>query len=197
MGGDYDNCRTAVTPDGLPGLALKVRRRHSPGCPAYKRPSRPEAEGRYALPRHELGLDVIAAGGAVRHAEHRPVPVSRSYWAGLFPCYGVADLPRTNDALEQSFGAHRYHGRRASGRKGASPALVLRGAGRVIAAAAPRARPYTAEELATAEREDWQQLRQELGRRRQRRTGRTRFRRNPQVFLNQLEQKLFQLPLLS
>lgn len=137
-----------------------------------------------AMSRHGQRLETL--GGAVAHF----LKVTRSYWAGLFPCYEVADLPRTNNALEQLFGAHRYHERRASGRKGASPALVLRGAARVIAAAATRERPYTARELATARREDWQRLRQELDTRRQRRTERTRFRRDPQAFLNQLEQKL-------
>ena len=107
----------------------------------------------------------------------------------------MADLPRTNNALGQLFGAHRYHERRASGRKGASPALVLRGAARVIAAAATRERPYTARELASADREEWQQLRQELDVRRQRRTERARFRRDPQAFLSLLEQKLLQPPL--
>ena len=50
-----------------------------------------------------------------------------------YRCYDVADLPRTNNALEQAFGSHRYHERRASGRKGASPALVLRGGARLLA----------------------------------------------------------------
>ena len=137
------------------------------------------------------GEQLLTLHAAVRHF----IKVTRSYWAGLFHCYEVADLPRTNNALEQLFGAHRYHERRASGRKGASPALVLRGAARVIAAAATRERPYTAQELSSAKREDWQRLRQELDTRRQRRTERTRFRRDPQAFLNQLEQKLLQSPL--
>src|SRR5262249_52409471 len=33
--------------------------------------------------------------------------VSRSYWPGLFACYEVADLPRTNNDLEHFFGSHR------------------------------------------------------------------------------------------
>jgi len=53
--------------------------------------------------------------------------VSRSYRPGLFHCYSVADLPRTNNDLEHEFGSQRHHERRASGRKTASPALVLRG----------------------------------------------------------------------
>ena len=31
--------------------------------------------------------------------------VTRSYWAGLFPCYEDATIPRTNNDLEQYFGA--------------------------------------------------------------------------------------------
>src|SRR5262249_22848289 len=37
-------------------------------------PLRPEQEGRYALPEHEFGLDVIALIGTLRHAQHRSVP---------------------------------------------------------------------------------------------------------------------------
>ena len=62
--------------------------------------------------------------------------VTRSYWPGLFHCYHIADLPRTNNDLEQFFGAHRYHERRTTGRTGASPALVLRGAVQMTARAA-------------------------------------------------------------
>ncbi len=32
-----------------------------------------------------------------------------SYWAGLFHCYAVPDLPRTNNDLEHYFGTARYH----------------------------------------------------------------------------------------
>lgn len=34
--------------------------------------------------------------------------VTRSYWPGLFACYAVKDLPRTNNDLEHLFGSHRY-----------------------------------------------------------------------------------------
>ena len=36
------------------------------------------------------------------------VKVSRSYEPGLFHCYDVKDLPRTNNDLEQLFGSHRF-----------------------------------------------------------------------------------------
>jgi hypothetical protein len=35
---------------------------------------RPEQEGRFALPEHEFGLDVIALIGSLRHAQHRSIP---------------------------------------------------------------------------------------------------------------------------
>jgi hypothetical protein len=62
--------------------------------------------------------------------------VTRSYRPGLFHCYSVPDLPRTNNDLEHEFGSQRYHERRATGRKTASPAVVLRGEARLIAAIA-------------------------------------------------------------
>jgi len=43
-----------------------------------------------------------------------------SYWSGLFHCYAVDGLPRTNNDLEHIFGQLRHHQRRCSGRKVAS-----------------------------------------------------------------------------
>lgn len=71
---DYTNYRTLVTLDGLTRLDLAIRRCHNVACTAHLRPYRPEAEGRWALPHHEFGLDVIAWVGALRYAEHRTVP---------------------------------------------------------------------------------------------------------------------------
>lgn len=71
---DYTNHRTVVTLAGVTLLHLAIRRCHNAVCTAWKRPYRPEAEGRYALPHHEFGLDVIALIGALRYAEHRSVP---------------------------------------------------------------------------------------------------------------------------
>ena len=87
-------------------------------------------------------------GAAVDHF----LKVSRSYWPGLFRCYEVQDLPRTNIALEQLFGSYRHHERRVSGRKVASPALVLRGAARILAAVATRQRPERIRDLTDADR---------------------------------------------
>src|SRR5690349_1666438 len=130
-------------------------------------------------------------GGAVDHF----LKVSRSYWPGLFHCYDTAGLPRTNNDLERAFGSHRYHERRASGRKGASPALVLRGSVRLVAALATRHRAVGASDLAAAGRFRWQELRQELEQRRHRRVERWCFRRDPEGYLKALENMLNQLGL--
>ena len=121
--------------------------------------------------------------------------VTRSYRPGLFHCYAVPDLPRTNNDLEHEFGSQRYHERRASGRKTASPAAVLRGEARLLAAIATRQRPPSGADLGYVDREQWKDLRQRLNRRRQARTLRTRFRRDPAVYLAELEEKASQLTL--
>jgi len=66
--------RTVVTLEGLVRLRLQVRSCRNPACPRHRACLRPEQEGRFALPRHEFGLDVIALVGRLRHAEHRSVP---------------------------------------------------------------------------------------------------------------------------
>src|SRR3954447_9778896 len=66
--------RTVVTLEGLLRLRLQVRSCRNPDCPRHKACLRPEQEGRFALPQHEFGLDVIALVGRLRHAEHRSVP---------------------------------------------------------------------------------------------------------------------------
>src|SRR4051795_11457906 len=66
--------RTVVTMEGLLRLRLQIRSCRNSDCPRHRVCLRPEQEGRLALPRHEFGLDVIAAVGRLRHAEHRSIP---------------------------------------------------------------------------------------------------------------------------
>ena len=137
-----------------------------------------------AMARHRAG----ALAGAIDHF----CKVTRSYRPGLFHCYAVPELPRTNNGLEQLFGSQRYHERRATGRKMASPAIVLRGEVRVIAATATRLHPPTARELGRGDRQRWRDLRQRLEPRRLARVMRTRFRRDPNADLAELEAKACQ-----
>jgi hypothetical protein len=91
MTADYANRRTLHTLAGVTRLNLTIRRCHHAACPAHKKPYRPEAEGALALPRHEFGLDVIAAIGRLRYAEHRSVPEIRTHLTGR----GVSVSERT------------------------------------------------------------------------------------------------------
>jgi hypothetical protein len=91
MWADYSNRRTIATLAGLTRLNLSVRRCRNPDCSAYRRPYRPEAEGRFALPHHEFGLDVLASVGALRYAEHKSVPEIHTHLKGR----GLAISPRS------------------------------------------------------------------------------------------------------
>jgi hypothetical protein len=143
---------------------------------------KPQAERCQQRGQHDLAK-------ALRHF----AKVYASYEPGLYPCYDVLDLPRTNNELEQLFGSHRYHERRASGRKVASPGLVVRGSVRLVAAVATRLGAVSGEELAPRRLEDWRQQRDQLDRRRQTRVHQRRFRRDPLAYLTNLESLYRQL----
>ena len=144
--------------------------------------------GRYQTLVH--GACGQAADSKLKPAVEHFVKVTESYRPGLFHCYDVADLPRTNNALEQLFGSTRHHERRCTGRKVASPSLVLRGSVRVVAGLGTRARTYRGEELAPREIESWRTVRVQLEHRRKTRVLRRHFRANPVAYLQELEDML-------
>jgi hypothetical protein len=160
-----------------------------------------EAEGPTVRRRYRKLIQAIEQdlprAGELRPSLDHFLKVTRSYQPGLFYCYEVADLPRTNNALEQLFGSTRHHERRCTGRKVASPSLVLRGSVRVVAGMGTRLRTYSGEELAPADLAAWRNTHRELRRRRQARVLRYRFRRHPAAFLRQLEEILLKPPLPS
>lgn len=139
-----------------------------------------------------------SAEGTLSSAVTQFLKVTKSYWKGLFQCYKVAELPRTNnDLLEHYFGSARYHERRASGRKAASPALVVRGSVRIVAAVATRAHTFEAADIRPRDPEKWQTLRSALERRRETRRAQLRFRRDPATYLVRLEEQLLKQALPS
>lgn len=146
--------------------------------------------------RYRVLLREMARKGKKAGALHSVIKhflkVTDSYWPGLFHCYDIVDLPRTNNALEQLFGSTRHHERRCTGRKAASPGLVLRGSVRVIAGLGTRSRRFRGTELAPRNPETWQILRAALEKRRHTRALRQRFRRDPQQYVRQLEYQLLQ-----
>jgi hypothetical protein len=132
---------------------------------------------------------------SVRAGLKQFIKVTKSYWPGLFGCYDSADLPRTNNDLEHTFGSHRYHERRASGRRRASPGLVVMGSARVISGLATRLRPEEGLVLPPGYVEDWRELRADLEQRREARRKQRRFRHDPAAYLANLEQRCLQLTL--
>lgn len=128
--------------------------------------------------------------GALAPAVAHFQKVTASYWDGLFECYQVNDLSRTNNDLEQYFGTARHMERRVTGRKRASPTLVVRGSVRVVAAGASRLAAFSAADLRLTNVTAWKALRQTLHFRHEARRNQLRFRRDPQAYLTSLEQRL-------
>lgn len=116
--------------------------------------------------------------------------VTRSYWSGLFHCYEIEGLPRTNNDLEHAFGVLRHHQRRCTGRKVALSSLVIRGSVQLASAMATKFRTFTAEDLAQACVNSVLKLRSDLRKHHINRIEQLRFRRNPQDYLTSLESLL-------
>jgi hypothetical protein len=106
-------------------------------------------------------------------------------------------LPRTDNDLEQLFGANLYHERRSSGRKVASLGLVVRGSVQLAAALATRLWvKVRGENLTPSDMEAWRELRTGLERRQGVRAQGRRFRRDPAAYLQELEDNLIKGTLL-
>ncbi|GHO63834.1 hypothetical protein KSC_027260 [Ktedonobacter sp. SOSP1-52] len=121
--------------------------------------------------------------------------VTQSYAPHLFFCYQIADLPKTNNDLEQAFGKVRSAERRATGRRGAIPGLVVRGSVRVTTALATRLHLFSGEELVPNDLTRWRQLRSEVSSRQEARCKQLRFRKDPHAYLVALEQRLSKMSL--
>jgi hypothetical protein len=141
--------------------------------------------------------DEQATVGALQPAVAHFLKVSASYWPGLFHCYDVPGLPRTNNDQEQYFGSARYHQRRASGRIHATAATVVRGSVCVLAATASRLHLFGEYDLRHPNLERWTSLRRSLDLRREARRQQGRFRKDPAAYLATLEAMLLKPSLPS
>jgi hypothetical protein len=135
---------------------------------------------------HKANLGALSA--AVDHFRK----VTASFAPGLFHCYDVPDLPRTNNDPRTRFGSVRYHERRATGRRGAVPGVVVRGAVRVLTALASRLQPLSVDELPPRDYAAWRALRQQLAYREEARRQQWRFRKDPATYLAAIEERLLQ-----
>lgn len=155
------------------------------------RQERPAAEVRRRLTRILCDLRKAAVqteAEELRQQLRHFAKVTKSWRPDLFHCYQVADLPRTNNDLEHLFGSHRYHERRASGRKGASPGLVVMGSVRIVAGLATRLRPEEGLDLPSGYVNRWRATRAGLATRREARRQQRRFRCAPVTYLQKLEE---------
>ncbi len=130
--------------------------------------------------------------GSLADSINHLLKITRSYWSGLFHCYRVENLPKTNNDLEQVFGSFRHHQRCTTGRKKAPASLLIRGESRLMAAVVTRIKTFTATDLATVDLGSWRKQRSQLELLRQKRLQQRRFRRSPENYLLELETKLIQ-----
>lgn len=119
--------------------------------------------------------------------------VSRSYWSGLFHCYDVPNLPRTNNELESRFRDTNRRLLRSTGQKGLTQRTLQRqGAWELLT------RPSTEAELLDAvpqtPPEELARERQRFVEHRRRFALQNRSRRQTQTQFNQLRQRWAVLP---
>ena len=118
--------------------------------------------------------------------------VTASYSSGLFHCYWVEGLPRTNNNLEQMFGSFRHHQRRCTGLKKAPSSTVISGSSKIVAAIASNLKTFSAIDLAEVNLSLWRQKRQEIDLLRKSRLQQRHFRKDPDTYLTKLETELLQ-----
>jgi len=119
--------------------------------------------------------------------------VSRSYWPGLFHCYAVPGLPRTNNELESHFRATRRRLLRTTGQQGQTQRTLQRqGAWELLPAPSTEARLHEA--LRQISPQDLARERQRFAAHRQRFRLQSRSLRQTQAQFDQLRQQWSVLP---
>ena len=141
---------------------------------------------RYLALLVQMRDDLTTLGPLVEAFEHF-CHITDNFAAGLFRCYDIAGLPRTNNDLEHCFGVARVHERRATGRRGAIPGVVVRGSVRVMAAVVTPPHLFSVEDLQPRDYQRWRDLRGQLQQREETRRQQWRFRKNPAAYLADIE----------
>ena len=136
--------------------------------------------------------DETAMLGPLASAFEHFCHLTDNFATGLFQCYDVEGLPRTNNDLEHCFGVARVHERRATGRRGAIPGVVVRGSVRVITAVTSTQQLFSLEDLRPKDYQRWRDLRQQLRQRAEPRRQQWRFRKTPASYLAASEARLLQ-----
>ena len=134
----------------------------------------------------------IATLGPLASAFEHFCQITDNFAAGLFQCYDVEGLPRTNNELEHCFGVARVHERRATGRRGAIPGVVVRGSVRLLAVVVAAREDVQAADLQPTDYQKWRELRAQLWSREEARRMQFRFRKDPAAYLAALEAQLLE-----
>jgi hypothetical protein len=134
----------------------------------------------------------IATLGPLDSAFEHFCHITNNFAPGLFHCYDVKGLPRTNNDLEHCFGVARVHERRATGRRVAIPGVVVRGSVRVIAAVTTTSQVFSVEDLQPRDYQRWRERRRQLQQREETRRKQWRFRKEPSAYLAAIEARLLQ-----
>ena len=140
----------------------------------------------YVRQMQERLADVGPLSEAIEHFCH----ITDNFAAGLFQCYDVEGLQRTNNELEHCFGVARVHERRATGRRGAIAGVVVRGSVRVITAVVTKKQHFSAEDLQPKDYQRWRDMREHLQQCEETRRRQFRFRKDPAAYLAALEAQL-------
>ena len=137
-------------------------------------------------------LTVLCRAGAVpawlRPKVEHLVTVLRRLRGGLYHCYDVPGLPRTDNAMEQFYRRVKTEQRRITGRKRADAFVVRVGGFAVYATAASTVPEATLlGQLAAVPAAIWQQERRTLRANQDRQAKMRRFRLHPVTYLAELE----------
>jgi len=140
----------------------------------------------FQMKQHKAELGPLSE--AIDHFCH----ITDNFSSGLFRCYDVDGLPRTNNDLEHCFGVARIHERRATGRRGAIPGVVVRGSVRLLAVVVATREDVQAADLPPTDYQKWRELRAQLWSRQEARRQQWRFRKDPAAYLAALEAQLLE-----
>ncbi len=174
------------------GLLELARKLEPPGPDEVEAGTRPGAVVQRRVEMQLEQLDADLAVGRVPDWLREPVRhlgvVLRRLGAGLYHCYDIPGLPRTDNALEQFYRRVKTEQRRITGRKRADAFVVRVGGFAVYATASSgTAESVLREQLALVPAFDWQQQRVHLRQTQARQTKMRRFRLRRAAYLSDLE----------
>lgn len=180
------------------GWLIEIARRLEPDPPAAPDPPATGAQVRARVEAYLTELANAVAGGRIpawlRQPLEHVVVVLRRLGHGLYHCYDVPGLPRTDNDLEQFYRRVKTGERRITGHKRSDAFVVRVGGFAVYATAAGRnAESELLPQLASVPAVAWQQERATLRANQARQTKMRRFRLHRAAYLADLEARWVQL----